>query len=115
MHCAFCEEEKIFNLNVEGDLSADAIWCDKCHCNLDISEIPFSKTLKAKLSKWMQQYGLWIDWDEDRLYSNGIQLEDEHNKMDELLTIEVRKELGSEYQVRFSPSSSAKYYANFNS
>ncbi len=114
MDCFFCEED-IFNVKVEGDLSADAIWCDQCHSNFDISDFPISKSLKVKLSKWMQQYGAWIDWNKDLLYSNGIQLEDEHNKMGELLTIEVRKELGNQYQVRFSPSSSARYYAHFNS
>jgi len=42
-------------------------------------------------------------------------MEDEHNKMGELLSVEVRKEFGEEYKMRFSPSSSARMYAKFNS
>ncbi|ARF17831.1 hypothetical protein [Sporosarcina ureae] len=115
MRCGFCEEEKTFNLKVEGDVGADAIWCDECYCNFDIYDIPISKDLKAQLTKWMQQYGDWIDWSKDVLCSNGVQMEDEHNKMGELLTVEVRKELGEEYKVRFSPSSSARMYARHDS
>lgn len=112
MYCAFCEEEKTFNLKVEGDVGADAIWCDECNCNFDIYDISISKGLRVRLTKWMQQYGKWMDWSKDVLYSNGVQMEDEHNKMGELLTIEVQKELGEKYKVTFSPSSSAKIYAN---
>ena len=115
MHCGFCEEEKTFNLKVEGDVGADAIWCDECYCNFDIHEISISNGLKARLAKWMQQYGEWIDWGKDVLCHNGVQMEDEHNKMGELLTVEVRNELGEEYKVRFSPSSSARMYANLSS
>ena len=115
MRCGFCEEEKTFNLKVEGDVGADAIWCDECYCNFDIYDIPISNGLKERLAKWMQQYGEWIDWNKDVLCHNGLQMEDEHNKMGELLTVEVRKELGEEYKVRFSPSSSARMYANLDS
>lgn len=115
MHCGICDEETTFKLKVEGDVGADAIWCDECYCNFDIYEIPISNELKVRLAKWMQQYGEWIDWNKDVLCSKGIQMEDEHNKMGELLTEEVLKELGDKYKVRFSPSSSARMYANLNS
>jgi len=57
----FCVEEKTFNLKVEGDVDTDAIWCDECSCNFNIYEISISKGLKARLTKWMQQYGERID------------------------------------------------------
>lgn len=43
-----------------------------------------------------------------------VQMEDEHNKIGESLTLEVLKELGDEYKVRFPPSSFAKNYVDFN-
>jgi hypothetical protein len=114
MHCGICEE-KTFNLKVEGDVGADPIWCDECFANFDIYDIPISKDLRVRLTKWAQQYGEWIDWNKDVLYSNGVQMEDEHNKNGERLTVDVRTELGEEYKVRFSPSSSARMYANSKS
>lgn len=107
----FCEDSEGFCLKVEGDVVADPIWCDECYSNLDIEDIPISEGLKVKLKKWVQEYGNWINWSKDMLYSNGVQMEDEHNKMGELLTVAVREELGEEYKVRFSPSSSARMYA----
>lgn len=112
MDCSFCEEEKTFNLKVEGDVGAEAIWCDECHSNLDIYDVPISKSLKLQLTMWAQQYGDWMDWDKDLLLPNGVQLENEHNKIGESLTLAVRNEFGKEYNVRFSPSSSARMYAN---
>lgn len=114
MKCSFCEEVT-FHLKVEGDVGADAIWCDKCCCNLAIYDMPISNSLKKRLTAWTQQYGEWMDWSKDMLCSNGIQMEEEHNKTGELLTVEVRNELGDEYKVRFSPSSSTRMYANRDS
>lgn len=112
MNCSFCEEEKTFNLKVEGDVGADAIWCDECYCNLDIYDLPISKNLKAQLTMWAQQYGEWMDWNKDLLLPDGVLLENEHNRRGELLTAAVRYEFGEKYKVRFSPSSSAKMYAD---
>ncbi|ARF15956.1 hypothetical protein SporoP17a_00730 [Sporosarcina ureae] len=71
--------------------------------------------MNGKLHKWLLEYGKWINWDQDVLYSNWIQMEDEHNEMGELLTIEVREELGEGFLVPFSPSSSARMYTGFGS
>ena len=110
-----CENSKVFRLKVEGDVSADPIWCDECYSNLEIEEVPISESLKEKLTEWAQTYGDWMDWDKDVLLPNGVQMEDEHNKIGQLLTAEAQKELGTEYNIRFSPSSSARMYANFDS
>lgn len=111
----FCEDKESFNFKVEADVGADPIWCDECYGNFDIEDVPISKSLKVELKKWIQQYGKWIDWSKDVLRSNGIQMEDEHNKLGQLLTEEVQKELGTEYKIIFSPSSSARMYNNFDS
>lgn len=115
MMSCFCEENKSFHIKVEGDVGAEAIWCDECYSNFNMEDVPISEELKAKLNKWIQEYGKWIHWEQDVLYPNGIQMEDEHNEMGEQLTIEVRKELSEVYQVRFSPSSSARMYARLGS
>ncbi|AXI00956.1 hypothetical protein DV702_15305 [Sporosarcina sp. PTS2304] len=115
MKCNFCKKEVTFNLKVEGDVGADAIWCDECYCNLDIYDMPISNSLKKQLTTWTQQYGEWMDWSKDMLCSNGVQMEEEHNKIGESLTVKVRNELGDEYKVRFSPSSSTRMYANRDS
>lgn len=112
MECSFCEEEKTFNLKVGGDVGAEAIWCDECYCNLEICDMPISKNLKVQLIMWDQQYGEWMDWNKDSLLPNGLQLENEHNRIGELLTVAVRHEFGEKYKVRFSPSPSARMYAN---
>lgn len=110
----FCEDKKSFNLKVEGDVGADPIWCDECYSNFDIEDIPISKSLQVELTKWIQQYGEWIDWSNDVLRTNGIQMEEEHNKLGKILTEKVQNELGTEYKIRFSPSSSARMYTNFD-
>ncbi|MCZ2259614.1 hypothetical protein [Sporosarcina sp. G11-34] len=71
--------------------------------------------MKAKLTEWAQTYEDWMDWEKDVLLLNGVQMEDEHNKIGQLLTAEAKKELGTEYSIRFSPSSSARMYSNFDS
>ena len=38
MEC-FCKEQS-YNLMIEADVCADAIWCSKCGCNLDIDDVP---------------------------------------------------------------------------
>ncbi|MHA6260041.1 hypothetical protein ACXYMX_09000 [Sporosarcina sp. CAU 1771] len=111
MRC-FCDTEG-FHLKVEGDVGAEAIWCDECYSNLELDDFPLSKILKVKLKNWVQAYGNWMDWNKDVLLPNGIQLEDTHNEVGQLLTKEVQKEIGTEYTVRFSPSTSARMYARF--
>ncbi|XQY92455.1 hypothetical protein ACNRWW_03145 [Metabacillus sp. HB246100] len=55
--------------------------------------------------------GEWINWSKDTLRPNGIELENEYNKLGQHLTEKVKIELGPNYKVRFSPSSSARMYA----
>lgn len=108
MHC-FCEkDEEIKYLKVEGDVGADAIWCDDCGNNLDIEEVPLSQPLKIKLMKWAEQYGTWMNRERNQSHKDETQLEDAHNHLGQLLTNEVQKELGMSYKVSFSFSTSAK-------
>lgn len=114
MHC-FCEEdEEMKYLKVEGDFGADPIWCDDCGSNLDIGEIPLSQPLKIKLMKWARQYGEWMDWEQDQLQENAVSMEEEHNRLGQLLTEEVQKEFNTQYKVFFTPSASEKMYNNQN-
>lgn len=109
MRC-YCENKKTFDLKVEGDVDIDPIWCNQRGCNFDIEEVPISEDLKDELMKWAKQYDKWIDWSKDTLRSNGIELENESNKLGLLLTDKVKKALGAKYKVSFSPSSSARMY-----
>jgi transcription elongation factor Elf1 len=113
MRC-FCENKQTFNLKVEGDVDTDPIWCNQCGCNFDIEEVPLSEDLKDDLMRWAMMYGRWIDWSKDTLLPNGIELENEHNKQGQQLTEKVKKELGTKYRVRFSPSTSARLYSGLD-
>ncbi|WP_409304983.1 hypothetical protein [Peribacillus sp. SCS-155] len=110
----FCEHQETYDLKVEGDVGTDPIWCNQCGCNFDIEEVPISGDLKEELMRWAMRYGEWMDWNNDTLRVNGIELEDKHNKLGQQLTEKVKKELGKNYKVRFSPSSSARMYADLN-
>lgn len=111
MEC-LCEQKETYELKVEGDVGADPIWCNQCGCNLDIDDLPISDTLTNELIEWVNRYGEWIDWDEDKLLPNGIELEEEHNKQGLTLTEEAEKELEGKYRIKFSPSTMARMYAN---
>ncbi|QOR64995.1 hypothetical protein IM538_14225 [Cytobacillus suaedae] len=113
MRC-FCANKESYALKIEGDVGADPIWCNDCGCNLDLEEFPIPSDLKEQLTSWAMMYGEWIDWSKDKLRSNGIELEDKHNKLGQQLTVKVKKELGSRYKVEFSPSSSARMYAGLD-
>ncbi|MEK4013793.1 hypothetical protein [Peribacillus sp. FSL M8-0224] len=111
MEC-LCEQKETYELKVEGDVGADPIWCNQCGCNLDIDDLPISDTLTTELIEWVNRYGEWIDWDEDKLLPNGIELEEEHNKQGLTLTEKTEKELEGKYRIKFSPSIMARMYAN---
>lgn len=113
MEC-FCEQKETYELKVEGDVGADPIWCNQCGCNLDIEDFLISNTLTNELIEWVNRYGEWIDWDEDKLLPNGIELEEEHNKQGLTLTDKIKKELEGKYRIKFSPSAMARMYANKN-
>ncbi|MGE7591027.1 hypothetical protein [Peribacillus sp. NPDC101480] len=113
MEC-HCEQKETSELKVEGDVGADRIWCNQCGCNLEIEDIPISNKLSRELIEWVNMYGEWIDWDEDKLLHNGIELEEEHNKQGLNLTEKVKKELEGKYRIKFSPLTMARMYANKN-
>ncbi|WP_235753893.1 hypothetical protein [Psychrobacillus sp. INOP01] len=69
-----CRCNETYDLKVEADIAADAIWYNKCYCNFDIEYVPISTDLKAELMEWTVKYGKWIDWDNDGIVPNGIEL-----------------------------------------
>lgn len=111
MQC-FCEQKETYHLKVEADVGADPIWCQHCQCNLDIDDIPISLVLKSELIEWVEKYGTWIDWDNDKIVPNGVKLEEEHNEQGVTLTKQVQKALKGQYNVSFSPSTFARRYDN---
>jgi len=106
-----CKSGVTTDLKIEGDVGADPIWCNKCGCNLDIEDVPISNELKDELSYWVMGYGRWIDWDKDKLLPNGIELEDGFNQLGVALNEKVKQELWDKYKVKYSPSTSARFYA----
>ncbi|ANC77622.1 hypothetical protein ABE65_012775 [Fictibacillus phosphorivorans] len=111
MECC-CENMKIYELKLEADVDTDPVWCNRCGCNLELDELPISLEQKEKLRDWAVQYGEWIDWDNDKLCENGLELEKEHNQMGQSLSSKIQKEVGDSYRVSFSPSRSARHYLN---
>jgi hypothetical protein len=113
MECC-CENMKIYELKLEADVDTDPVWCNQCGCNLDLDELPISFELKEELQNWTMQYGEWIDWANDIIRKNGMNLETEHNHLGQTLLAKIQRELGDTYKVRFSPSHSARHYLNNN-
>lgn len=109
MRC-FCERKETFDLKMEADVGADPIWCVECGCNLNLEDTPLSNELKKELIDWASMYGKWIDWNSDEIISNGIQMEEEHNRQGEILTEQTKQELGGKYRITFSPSTMGRSY-----
>ncbi|MFJ7406017.1 MULTISPECIES: hypothetical protein [unclassified Lysinibacillus] len=107
-----CKCDETYDLRVEADIGADAIWCNKCLGNFEISYVSISIELQSELTKWILKYVEWIDWANDGIVPNGIELEEIHNQQGLKLTEKVRKELEGKYKVSFSPSTFAKRHAN---
>ncbi|MBE1554652.1 hypothetical protein [Sporosarcina limicola] len=105
-----CKCNETYDLKVEADIGADAIWCN----NFEIEYVPISIELNSELVEWISKYGEWIDWDNDGIVPSGIELEEKHNKQGLKLTEKVQKELEGKYKVSFSPSTFAKRRANKN-
>ncbi|MFC0234890.1 hypothetical protein ACFFJJ_01100 [Fictibacillus phosphorivorans] len=103
---------KIYELKLEADVNTDPVWCNRCGCNLELDELPISLDLKEELQNWTMVYGEWIDWANDRIRENGVELETEHNQLGQTLSAKIQKELGDTYTVSFSPSRSARHYLN---
>ncbi|ARK32254.1 hypothetical protein [Halalkalibacter krulwichiae] len=111
MSC-LCGQSLTLNLKVEGEIGADALWCESCGCNLDLEELPLSKRLKNRLMNWSANYGSWYDWENDVVVQGGVKLEIEHNQEGIVLTEEIKNELGVIYKVVFSPSDTVSSYKN---
>lgn len=109
MKC-FCEQKERYCLKVEADLGADPIWCNECKCNFDLEDVPISDELKDELNGWILGYGAWIDWSRDKVFPDAINLEEKHNKIGEGLTEKVKKELGKDYKIFFSPANITENY-----
>ncbi|SOC27535.1 hypothetical protein SAMN05880501_1238 [Ureibacillus xyleni] len=107
-----CKCNETYNLRVEADISADAIWCNRCRTNFCISQVPLSEELKSELAEWISTYGEWIDWANDAIVTNGFELEEIHNQQGLKLTEKVKKEMNPKYKITFSPSTFAKRHAN---
>ena len=88
-------------LKVDGDIGADPIWCNHCGCNFDLEDIPISNELKRELKNWVTIYGEWMDWEIDLFIPNGIEMEEEHNKLGANLTEKVKRELSDKYIKNF--------------
>ncbi|MCM3390029.1 hypothetical protein [Ureibacillus chungkukjangi] len=106
-----CKCDETYDLKVDADIGADAIWCNKCSCNFEILYVPISIELQSELTKWILKYGEWIDWENDKIVSNGVELEEAHNIQGLKLANRVKNELKERYKVTFSPSTFARRHA----
>ncbi|MFS0646300.1 hypothetical protein [Siminovitchia sp. 179-K 8D1 HS] len=113
MNCC-CDIGQATKLKIEGDIGADPIWCNCCGKNLDLVDIPISEKLAGQLLDWSRKYGEWIDWERDRLKVSGKELEEAHNRKGALFTERVKQEVGDQYKVIFSPSTSVQIYIKHN-
>jgi hypothetical protein len=107
-----CESGETNDLKIEGDVGADPIWCNRCGYNLNIVDVPSSKELSDELSSWLMKYGKWIGLNIDKFLPNGVKMENEFNKIRVALTHKVKQELKDNYKVKYSPSTSARFYAH---
>lgn len=103
MNC-FCENGEVKQLKVEGDFSADPIWCDECCANLELDDFDLSPELRKKLKQWALAFGGWIDVEKDVLRAGGAEMEARHNEEGLVLAEELEVELAGVYGVVFSPS-----------
>lgn len=104
-----CRSGVTSELKIEGDIGADPVWCSICGCNLNIEDVPISKKLANELSSWVITFGKWIDRDKGTLLSNGIELEEEFNRLGIALTKKVKQELVDQYIIHYSPSTKVKF------
>lgn len=95
---------------VEGDMSADPLYCQICGANLSVAELPISPTLADELISWSETYGTWIDWEHDTLYTHKLILEQMFNERGEELTKKLIVELGEDYDIIYVPSKSTSIF-----
>ena len=103
-----CRCQKIKQVKVEADISADPLWCGRCFSNLDIDYFALPLELKQELKAWIDDYGKWIVWENDGIVQGGVSMEQQHNERGALLTVEVKIALRDQYDVVFSPSTFAR-------
>ena len=106
-----CRCQKIKQVKVEADISADPLWCGRCFANLDIDHFALPTELKQELQAWIDDYGKWIDWENDGIVQGGVLMDQQHNERGALLTVEVKIALRDQYDVVFSPSTFAKEHS----
>ncbi len=109
MYCSKCKRE-VNELIVEGDVSADPIWCKSCSINFDIDEFRIPRRLKSELMEWIHQYGKWIDWSKDEFMLGGLEMEKQFNLRGAALTEQLIKEIGDKYKIEFSPATTSELY-----
>lgn len=109
----FCRCHEIRQIRVEADISADALWCDRCLTNLAAEDFIQSVELKRELQLWINDYGTWIDWKNDGIMPNGVMLERQHNERGGALAAKVKRALEGKYSVVFSPSVFALTYSEW--
>ncbi|PRO67147.1 hypothetical protein C6I21_00855 [Alkalicoccus urumqiensis] len=103
MQCE-CGDGTNEQLKVEGDFSADPVWCAVCGANLELEELPVTAELKEELWQWMLRYGTWIDWENDAALPDAAEKASQHDAEGKELTRRLQQELGAAYTVQFSPS-----------
>lgn len=103
-----CGCQKIKQLKVEADISADPLWCARCYSNLNLEDFKIPNGLKQELQRWIYDYGTWIDWENDGIVPGGVLLEEQHNVRGIALTEKVKQVLEGQYEIVFSPSTFAK-------
>ncbi|WP_449537626.1 hypothetical protein [Ferdinandcohnia sp. Marseille-Q9671] len=107
MKC-LCKEDTR-DLKIEGDFSADPIWCAKCSCNIELEDFPISDEVKRELEQWAKDFGTWLDLASDTIVKGGDILEKKHNQKGELLTKKVQEQLPTN-NITFSPSALIELY-----
>ncbi|WP_124728269.1 hypothetical protein [Staphylospora marina] len=94
------------HVKIEAEVCADPVWC-LCGANLELDAFPLSEELTEQLWEWNVQYGEWLeesDYDDDLLVQRlGKEAIEDFNRRGKELAMRVRKELGEDVQVHFSP------------
>jgi hypothetical protein len=95
----FCDET--FHILVEAEVSADPVWCGKCHANLGLDEFPISEELKKELMNWNMDFDKHLPAHE----YNGVtkSFAKRLNEEGEKLTQRLSEELPRSYTVQYRP------------
>ncbi|MFJ5764038.1 hypothetical protein ACIP9C_01665 [Lysinibacillus sp. NPDC093210] len=101
---SLCNCKELVQIKVEADFGSDPLWCKVCGFNLDMDTMEISHSLKLELRSWINDYGVWINWDSDSLIVGGENLEKQHNELGLKLTEKVMSELKNK-KIVFQPSS----------